>query len=121
MSAFDTFEQSVDRAVDRLEDSLDHHAAAAGGHHGGHHAAAGGHHAAEGTCSIKVYGADWCGWTRKQKEELEKNGVNFDYYDCSKDGEKCPSGIQGFPTLEVNGKRTAGYKDPEHLKNLCQA
>ena len=118
MSAFDTFEQSVDRAVDRLEDSLGHHAAAAGGHHA---AAAGGHHAAEGTCSIKVYGADWCGWTRKQKKELEENGVPHEYHDCSKEGENCPSGIQGFPTIEVNGKRTAGYKKPEHLMDLCKA
>jgi len=66
---------------------------------------------------VTVYGADWCTWTRRQKEELENaEGVTYDYKDCSADdaGDMCAD-IKGLPTNEVNGVREAGYKPVKEI------
>jgi len=57
----------------------------------------------------KVYGAHWCGWTRKQLDYMKKNGKSFDFVDCEK--EQC-NGIKSFPTLvSSNGEEISGYRE----------
>jgi len=76
---------------------------------------------AEGRCDCKgctykkckekwtVYGADWCGWTRKQLDYMKKNGKAFDFVDCEK--KQC-NGIESFPTLKSsNGETFSGYRE----------
>ena len=64
---------------------------------------------------LVVYGADWCGWTQKQKKELADAGMDYKFVDCTK--EECP-GITGFPTLQVAGEQHPGYKDTASIKAL---
>lgn len=44
-----------------------------------------------------VYGAEWCGFTTKQKEAFTAKGIDFDYVECG-DGQ-CP-GIEAFPVVK---------------------
>lgn len=70
----------------------------------------------KGRCDCKnckeqwtVYGADWCGWTRKQLDYMKKNGKVFDFVDCEK--KQC-NGIKSFPTLKSsNGETFSGYRE----------
>lgn len=48
--------------------------------------------AIEGNSSAwKVYGSMGCGWTRKQIDELKKNGVPYEFLDCT--GDICKDGM----------------------------
>lgn len=58
---------------------------------------------------VTVYGADWCGWTTKQKDYLTAKGIDFTYVNC--DQENCPSSVEAFPTLKVGGKMMTGYNE----------
>lgn len=51
--------------------------------------------------NVTVYGADWCSWTTKQKENLDANGIEYNYVNC--DNGNCPDIVQGFPTTVING------------------
>ena len=85
---------------------LDHH----------HHAHAG--HGA-GADKVKVYGADWCPWTRKQKEELQGANIEFEFIDCAQDnGQELCVGISGFPTIEIKGEQSAGFKPADAIQSL---
>ena len=59
---------------------------------------------------IKVYGADWCGLTRRTLMHLEKLGVEYDYIDVDYDNDashwvmKHNNGKEKKPTLEINGR-----------------
>jgi hypothetical protein len=48
-----------------------------------------------------IYGAGFCGYCTKQKEELDAANVNYVYYDCTlpENKEKC-SGIKSYPTIK---------------------
>lgn len=67
----------------------------------------------------KFYGADWCGYCKKQMAEHE--GLKQFYKECGKGGCKTSSGeeINGFPTWEINGKAISGYKTLEQLDAMC--
>ena len=62
-----------------------------------------------GTEKLTVYGAQWCGWTKRQVEFLENNNVAFDYVECTEEKNKgiC-QGVQGFPLLEFGAKKNPG-------------
>lgn len=45
----------------------------------------------------KLYGSDKCGWTTKQKKEMDSKNVPYTFVDCDK--ESC-DGITSFPTLK---------------------
>ena len=112
-NAFAQFDRSVD---DKLEDSLAGHAAA------GHHLGDDVEHAGGGKCHFKVYGADWCGWTQKQKAELQEHNIHHDFIDCTKDEHKAQcADITGFPTIEHNGKKHPGFKPHQALQQLCHS
>jgi len=57
----------------------------------------------------KVYGTMGCGWTRKQLDELKKNGVPHKFMDCTKgmcDGQD----VSGMPmNILPDGSRKVGF------------
>lgn len=70
----------------------------------------------------KFYGADWCGFTRKQIDELGGKGkVRGLYIDCEKNKSKCQD-VEGLPAwkrdqdIEFN----AGFKDKAALKQMLR-
>jgi glutaredoxin len=52
-----------------------------------------------------VYGAGFCGYCTKQKEELDAAKVNYIYYDCTlpENKDKC-QGIKSYPTIKFPGQ-----------------
>ena len=84
---------------------------------------------------MTVYGADWCGYTKKiQKEVLHDKDMmqkfkdidcKVEYVECSKDASACDTlNITGFPTIEimVDGKKTmvAGYKPGNDILDMIK-
>ena len=67
----------------------------------------------------KFYGADWCGYCKKQLAEHE--ALKQFYKECGKGGCKTSSGqeINGFPTWEINGQAISGYKTLAQLDAMC--
>lgn len=66
-------------------------------------------------------GADWCGWTQRQKKELDTAGVEYEYIECTQEGnEELCVGVQGFPTLCVGDKDkcTAGYQSVDQIQAI---
>ncbi len=55
---------------------------------------------------LTVYGADWCGWTKKQLAYLDAKGIPYTFVDCAK--QTCPAFVDGFPTLVEAGKVLGG-------------
>lgn len=98
--------------MDSLEHNNDHH------HHHAHHHHGGGDPAPAGG-RVRVMGADWCGWTQRQKKELDIAGVEYEYIECTQKGnEELCVGVQGFPTLEIEGARSAGYKSVDQIQAI---
>ena len=70
---------------------------------------------------LKVFGADWCGYTKKFSADFNTDegryaeaGVSVEYINCAKDeatSKMCVDrGIKGFPTFENScGQVRAGY------------
>ena len=72
--------------------------------------------ASQATC----YGAEWCGFTKKQQAELDDVSDGYEYVDCEADKERCTqAGINAFPTWEINGKKHEGFMSKERLQQLC--
>jgi hypothetical protein len=64
------------------------------------------------SCKPIVYGADWCGWTKKQKKYMEDKGIDYTYVDCSKDKGACPPEVKGFPAIKhCDGTLKPGYQE----------
>lgn len=56
-----------------------------------------------------VYGTNGCGWTRKQIDHMEKNGISYEYVECDK--EDCGD-ITAFPTMKnSNGEVIEGFRE----------
>ena len=70
---------------------------------------------------IKIYGANWCGWTKKLAvDTLGGFDVAGDaYIECTEEGELCSQeGIRGYPTIKLNGE---GYEGARTLESLGEA
>jgi glutaredoxin len=58
---------------------------------------------------VKVYGADWCGMTRRTLSHLDQLGVPYDYINVEKDPRASEwvkqqnGGKEKKPTLEIAG------------------
>ena len=75
-----------------------------------------------------MYGAEWCGWCNKQKEEFgEKawNAFKKSYVECSDSGSerdqaKCEKdNVHSFPYWKFkNGKEARGYQPLEDLAKI---
>ena len=64
------------------------------------------------SCKPIVYGADWCGWTKKQKKYMEDKGIDYTYVDCAKDKGACPPEVKGFPAIKhCDGTLKPGYQE----------
>ena len=63
-------------------------------------------------CKYVVYGADWCGWTKKQLKYLDDKKIDYEYIDCAKDKGACPSEVKGYPAIKhCDGKIKPGYQE----------
>ena len=59
-----------------------------------------------GTKGVKVYGANWCGWTKKWVVETLGgfDTASAIYIECTEEQATCDSeGVQGYPTTKING------------------
>ena len=66
----------------------------------------------------KFYGAEWCGYCKKQL--AEHPDLKMLYVECKDGGCKSSDGkeVSGFPTWDVNGKVSGGYRKLEALADL---
>lgn len=63
-----------------------------------------------------MYGTEWCGYCKKQKELFGDSFEFVNYIDCDKNGNTCTSeGIKGFPTWKINGENYPGVQSFENL------
>ena len=105
MSTFELIDQ-IETDLQKLENQLEHNSA---GHHDNDHS--------HGGSAVRVFGADWCPWTRKQKEELTKANIEFEFIDCADEsGKELCVGITGFPTVDIGGTQTAGFMDAKAIQ-----
>jgi len=60
--------------------------------------------------AIKVYGADWCGDTRRALAFLDTQGVNYEYVDVEQDAQASEwvkqqnDGKERKPTIDLGGR-----------------
>jgi len=70
------------------------------------------HFYADGSPRIVMYGADWCGYCKKLRDEFQANNVDFIEIDVEKSGEKermsRTMGVYGYPTTWVGYSRVKG-------------
>jgi len=67
---------------------------------------------------LVIYGANWCGWTKRLVvETLGGFDVASDVYvECTEEEELCSQeGIQGYPTIKINGELYSGERTLEAL------
>ena len=69
---------------------------------------------------VKIYGADWCGWT---KSFVVETLGGFDvvspiYVECTVNEEECAeAGISGYPTTQINGETYSGGRSFKGLSD----
>ncbi|HVG38258.1 MAG TPA: glutaredoxin family protein [Pyrinomonadaceae bacterium] len=69
--------------------------------------------------SVKVYGADWCGDTKRTLRKLDGLGVAYDYVDVEQDEaasqwvKEQNSGKERKPTLDLGGRVLSVPSDAE--------
>ena len=74
---------------------------------------------------VKVYGADWCGDTRRTRERLDALGVDYDYVDIEADAEAARwvreqnDGKERKPTVQV-GRQVLSTPDDDELENALK-
>lgn len=65
------------------------------------------------TKNFKIYGANWCGWTKKL---VVDTFGGFDvvepiYVECTEETELCSSeGVKGYPTIKLGGEPYSGQR-----------
>ena len=61
---------------------------------------------------FKIYGANWCGWTKKLVTMLGGfEMVEPIYVECTERVEDCQNaGIMGYPTIFIKGERYEGQR-----------
>ncbi len=67
--------------------------------------------------SATIYGASWCGYCTKMKEDWGDSVDLIKYVDCGIEPEKCAKeNVEYLPTVIMgNGKRIVGYRSLERL------
>jgi glutaredoxin len=69
---------------------------------------------------VVMYGAEWCGYCKKQKEAFGTSFQYINYVDCDKFSSDCSAaGVQGFPTWSINGQNYPGLQDLGTLKSIA--
>lgn len=66
---------------------------------------------------VKIYGANWCGYTKAFVETLGGfSAVTPIYVECTEESELCTQeGITGYPTTKINGEAYNGARTFEGL------
>jgi glutaredoxin len=71
--------------------------------------------------AVLLYYADWCGYCRKTRAELDRRGVGFELLNIENPANLAEmvekTGQRGVPVLDVGGKILIGY-DPEGMDQL---
>ena len=73
--------------------------------------------------SIKVYGADWCGMTRRTLSFLDEIGVEYEYINVDLDPKASEwvkqqnNGKEKKPTVDIDG-RVIAYPTNRELQDL---
>lgn len=69
-----------------------------------------------------LYGANWCGYTTKQLDELglaQSDLKGLDYVECTTSEQLCrEKSIQAFPTWQINGQIYPGFYKVDQLEQL---
>lgn len=69
--------------------------------------------------AIKVYGANWCGDTKRTLRHLDRVGVAYDYVEIEEDAQASAwvkaqnNGKERKPTLDINGEVLSVPSDEE--------
>lgn len=70
---------------------------------------------------LKMYGTDWCGYCKKQKELFGDSFQYIDYIDCDKNRQEClDAGVKGYPTWKINEQNYPGLQSLERLAELTE-
>jgi len=67
---------------------------------------------------VKIYGADWCGWTKKFVIETLGGADTIApiYVECTTEADECSeAGVTGYPTTQINGETYTGARTIEGL------
>jgi mycoredoxin len=73
--------------------------------------------------NIKVYGADWCGMTRRTLSHLDQLGVEYEYINVDQNPEASEwvkqqnNGKEKKPTLDIDG-RVLTYPTNRELEEI---
>ena len=61
---------------------------------------------------FKIYGANWCGWTKKTVELFGGfDAVGPIYVECTENEDLCSAeGVRGYPTIKVGGESYGGER-----------
>ena len=71
------------------------------------------------THDARLYGADWCGYTRKQLGDFGDGARYLDYVECTDDPEACKQAhIRGYPTWIIEGGTYPGYLQQSTLAKI---
>jgi hypothetical protein len=74
---------------------------------------------------VKIYGADWCGYTQSFVETLGGFEVASPIYvECTEEEELCSQeGVTGYPTTKIDGESYSGPRTFEGLEEAtgCEA
>ncbi len=66
-----------------------------------------------------MYGTDWCGYCKKQKDLFGNSFKNINFVDCDRNREKCVlAGVQGYPTWIINNQTYSGLQSLERLAQI---
>lgn len=67
----------------------------------------------------KMYGTEWCGFCKKQKELFGESFEYINYIDCDKNRQECiDEKIKGYPTWKINEESYSGVQSFEKLSQL---
>ncbi len=66
-----------------------------------------------------MYGAEWCGHCKNQKEMFDGSFKHINYVECPDSPDVClNAGIKGYPTWIINGLPYVGEQPLEKLSEL---
>lgn len=68
----------------------------------------------------KMYGTEWCGYCKKQKEAFGSAFSSVAYIDCDENPSACAwAGVEWFPTRVINGQNYPWKRELWELKSLA--
>lgn len=69
---------------------------------------------------VVMYGTEWCGYCKRQKQAFGDSFQYVNYVDCDKEKTRCAeAGVRGYPTWVINGEISPGLKELSQLASLA--